>query len=407
MVTCENRSVNASAQYFEFNSSAELAMVPLFQNYSDVLLNVASACCVIFVIIGIPGNLVTIVALARCKKIRNATAIFIINLHISNLLFCSIILPMTAMTFAQKKWTHGWIMCRVYPYLKFSLNATSIFTILAITINRYVMVCHPVWYPRLYKRRNISIMILLMWASALAIFFPSNFGKWGRYELEPHTGFCTMLRDRNCHSPKTFFLIIAFVGPYFVIALCYARIWWLARKTGKKPGSHNPRSTETRIISRPTHLPLSHTASDTSMEGRTLISIDPSSPGSSSPDDVRTPSSGEDQRFNYFKAPFRLTRREVRRKAPTRRDRKLCALIAAIMISFCVSHLPLMIARLVYKDYKSEPITNVAAHLLGYSETCINPIIYVLMSNEYRKAYRSLFDAIKHVSISSKISSSQ
>ncbi|XP_021201536.3 G-protein coupled receptor moody [Helicoverpa armigera] len=388
---------------FEFNSSAELVMVPLFQNYSDTLLNVATACCAIFVVIGIPGNLITIVALARFKKIRNATAIFIINLHISDLLFCSIILPMTAMTFAQKKWTHGWIMCQLYPYLKFSLNATSIFTILAISINRYIMVCHPMWYPRFYKRRNISIMILLMWASALAIFLPSILGKWGRYELEPSEGFCTMLEDRKGNSPKTFFLCVSFVGPYLVIALCYARIWWLARKTGKKPGSHNPRLTETRI--RPTHLPLSHTTSDTSMEGRTLISFDPSSPGSSSPDDVPTPR--EEQRFNYFKAPFRLTRREVRPKAPTRKDKKLCAMIAAIMLSFCVSHLPLMIARLAYKEYKYEPVANVAAHLLGYFGTCSNPIIYVIMSSEYRQAYRSLFDAIKHVSVSSKMSSSQ
>ena len=42
----------------------------LFRGYSASLLHFASACCVIFILVGIPGNLITIVALFRCKKVR-------------------------------------------------------------------------------------------------------------------------------------------------------------------------------------------------------------------------------------------------------------------------------------------------------------------------------------------------
>jgi hypothetical protein len=42
----------------------------LFHGYSASLLHFASACCVIFMLVGIPGNLITIIALFRCKKVR-------------------------------------------------------------------------------------------------------------------------------------------------------------------------------------------------------------------------------------------------------------------------------------------------------------------------------------------------
>lgn len=40
-------------------------------------------------------------------KVRNATAVFIINLSMSDLLFCCFNLPLAASTFHNKEWVHG------------------------------------------------------------------------------------------------------------------------------------------------------------------------------------------------------------------------------------------------------------------------------------------------------------
>lgn len=53
-----------------YNTDEELAAVELFKDYPEGLLRFASVCCVLFMLVGIPGNLITIVALARCKKVR-------------------------------------------------------------------------------------------------------------------------------------------------------------------------------------------------------------------------------------------------------------------------------------------------------------------------------------------------
>ncbi|KAH9642535.1 hypothetical protein HF086_008945 [Spodoptera exigua] len=361
-MACDYNKTNVRMVY---TSSEELASVGLYKCYPETLLTITFACHVVFMLIGIPGNLTTIIALAFCRKVRNATAIFIINLHISDLIFGSMILPMTAVTFWKKQWTHGWIMCRVYAYCK------------------------------IYKRRNITIILILIWILSSTLFLPSFFGVWGRFDLEPNLGFCTTLDDENGKSPKKFFASIAFVAPTLIIAMCYARILWVVRKTKRILQGQGPKSMG------PTHLPLTRTQSDTSTDGGTLISIDPASlTNSRTSDDLTPPSSatatprGHKTFDNYFKATLRLTRKEKSPKSPTSRDKRLFAMIVAIIVSYTLTHLPLMVTRLLYKEYNSDPYANELAHLFGCLRTCMNPIIYVLISNEYRYAYRSLLENI-------------
>lgn len=53
----------------EYNSDEELASVPVFVDYPDALLNFSAACTIIVMIIGIPGNICTIVALSKYRKV--------------------------------------------------------------------------------------------------------------------------------------------------------------------------------------------------------------------------------------------------------------------------------------------------------------------------------------------------
>lgn len=57
--------VNASVRL----TDAQLASLDLFKGYPDGLLKFATASCIIFMLVGIPGNIITIVALARYEKV--------------------------------------------------------------------------------------------------------------------------------------------------------------------------------------------------------------------------------------------------------------------------------------------------------------------------------------------------
>lgn len=83
-----------------------------------------------------------------CQQVHNATAVFIINLTLSDLMFGVFNLPLAASLFVHRAWVHTGFLCLLFPFLRYGLVAVSVFTVLAITINRYVMIAHP----RLYHR---------------------------------------------------------------------------------------------------------------------------------------------------------------------------------------------------------------------------------------------------------------
>ncbi|XP_057329641.1 dopamine receptor 3 isoform X2 [Microplitis mediator] len=168
------------------------------------------------------------------EVMRNATAIFIMNLSISDLMFCCFNLPLATSTFWYGSWTHGPLLCRLFPLLRYGLVAVSLFTVLAITINRYVMIGHPRLYPKLYKPRYLILMVIATWISGFGALVATWFERWGRFGLDPRIGSCSILRDINGKSPKEFLFILAFLTPCIAIVVCYARIFYIVRKTAKK-----------------------------------------------------------------------------------------------------------------------------------------------------------------------------
>jgi len=61
----KNTSV-AAVNTHEWQNDLDMEM---FQGYSPALLTFASVCCVVYMMVGVPGNLITIIALFRCKKV--------------------------------------------------------------------------------------------------------------------------------------------------------------------------------------------------------------------------------------------------------------------------------------------------------------------------------------------------
>jgi 7 transmembrane receptor (rhodopsin family) len=73
---------------------------------------------------------------------------FIINLSVSDLMFCCFNLPLATSLFYKRAWLLGDTLCILFPFMRYGLLAVSIFTVLAITLNRYIMIGHPRLYPK-------------------------------------------------------------------------------------------------------------------------------------------------------------------------------------------------------------------------------------------------------------------
>lgn len=69
------------------------------------------------------------------------------------------------------------------------------------------------------------------------------------------------------------------------------------------------------------------------------------------------------------------------------KDRKLLQMILVIFSSFLVCYLPITVTKLLHDAIDWQGF-NIASYILIYVTTCINPVIYVVMSSEYRSAYK-------------------
>ncbi|XP_067130088.1 G-protein coupled receptor moody-like [Centruroides vittatus] len=323
-------------------SASNVTTVPLFETYPKELLYFAAISCIVFVFIGLPGNFVTIVALLKSPRLRNVTSAFIINLCVADGLFCIFSLPLAASMFIHKTWIYSDFLCMIFPMLRYSNAAVSLFTIIAITVNRYVIIVHRKSYTKIYTKVSISVIIALIWLVSFALLTPTAFGIWGKYAFNPEVGTCTVVKV-NGKSSKTFIHILAFVIPSFTFVFCYSRIFWIVRKSERKLKA-----------------------------GRGL----------------KKEEKGVDFRIKCFGKKAEKSESEGKQKQS--KDLKVLKVTLVIFLAFIFCYSPVTFVK-IFKKEKSMPFFNIIGYLGGYCTACINPIIYVIMSREYRRAYKELF----------------
>lgn len=205
-----------------------------------------------------------------------------------------------------------------------------------------------------------------------------------------------MHSDKNGVCPKAYFLVIAFVGPYAIFTICYSRIWCTVRKVAKNRLGHNSQ------VIQPTG---SNTASNPSAAEKGIVCNETATYESGTDEDLNnvnrpivvTPNIQENTIKQFDRNPFNVSEKKVQLQLPNRKDKKLATMIAALMVSFIFCHLPIMLVRVLYGEYKANPIPNVLVHLMEYSSVFVNPFIYVIMSTEYKQAYGKLFGDMKAV----------
>ncbi|XP_061402671.1 G-protein coupled receptor moody-like, partial [Musca vetustissima] len=78
--------------------------------------------------------------------------------------------------------------------------------------------------------------------------------------------------------------------------------------------------------------------------------------------------------------------REVRAK---RNEWRITKMVLAIFLSFVVCYLPITIAKVADQDVE-HPNLHILSYIMLYLSACINPIIYVIMNKQYRKAYKTV-----------------
>ncbi|KAH0954145.1 hypothetical protein HN011_012140 [Eciton burchellii] len=288
----------------------------------------AAVTAIIIMIVGLAGNLLTIVALCKYPKVRNVAAAFIISLCVADFVFCLLVLPFDSIRFINASWTDIRFLCVFVPFFRYGNVGVSLLSVAAITINRYIMIAHYTIYSKVYKKYWIAAMIVFCWLFSYGMQIPTLLGVWGKFDYDSNLETCSIVKDHHDHTSKTFLFIMGFLIPCMIIVGCYARIFWVVHKSESRMRKH---------------------------VGPTIKS--PHTPG-----------------------------RDIREIKQKRSEWRITKMVLVIFVSFLACYLPITIVKVADVDVKC-PECHILGYLLLYFASCVNPIIYVIMNKQYRQAY--------------------
>ena len=126
----------------------------------------------VVVVVGLVGNCLLVLVIARVRRLHNVTNFLIGNLALSDVLMCAACVPLTlAYAFEPRGWVFGGGLCHLVFFLQPVTVYVSVFTLTTIAVDRYVVLVHPL-------RRRISLRfsayaVLAIWALSAVLALPA------------------------------------------------------------------------------------------------------------------------------------------------------------------------------------------------------------------------------------------
>lgn len=210
--------------------------------------------CIFF--LGVVGNSLVIIVIGKIKARRNrsTTNIFILNLSIADILFLLFCVPFQATIYSLPEWIFGAFLCKCVHYLVMVCMLVSIFTLVAMSVDRYIAVVHSKKSPCIRNRRNALIGVCVIWALSFIFSIPvAQHQILTDHPEAPNSSFCweAWYASASKHTYKVTILVIGYLLPLGLIICCYAKVrqlFFCSRETVKRlPFTHRLRCTLVRL----------------------------------------------------------------------------------------------------------------------------------------------------------------
>ncbi|XP_055615097.1 neuromedin-U receptor 1-like [Toxorhynchites rutilus septentrionalis] len=293
---------------------------------------------VLIFLTGVVGNISTCIVIAKNKSMHTATNYYLFSLAISDFLLLVSGVPQEIyFIWSKYPYIFGELFCVVRGIAaETSANAT-VLTITAFTVERYVAICHPFLSHTMSKLSRAIRFIFAVWIVAIVSAVPQalQFGVTNQSGVDQ----CVVKRIIIQHSFELSTFLF-FFAPMTLITVLYALI-------GLKLRSSTMMQRDGTLQRRCNACP------------------------------------------------------NARQQGTSQGTRRVLKMLVAVVVAFFICWAPFHAQRLVYiygvdKDHQpSDPlilklfvITTYISGILYYLSTCINPLLYNIMSNKFRQAFK-------------------
>ncbi|XP_058985627.1 tachykinin-like peptides receptor 99D [Musca domestica] len=204
----------------------------------------------VMVIVATGGNLIVVWIVITTKRMRTVTNYFIVNLSIADAMVSSLNVTFSYIYMLDNNWAFGQLYCKISQFIATLSISASVFTLMAISIDRYVAIMKPL-KPRMSKRSNLGIAAVIWIASAIIscpmlLFYTTEdiSSKDGiRTVCFPEWPDGTMNHSNQEYIYNILFMILTYFLPVISMTATYSRVG-LELWGSKAIGEYTPRQVE-------------------------------------------------------------------------------------------------------------------------------------------------------------------
>ncbi|XP_053602937.1 neuropeptide FF receptor 1-like isoform X1 [Plodia interpunctella] len=332
---------NGSLPSVPWNETAVYSSVDFFHKPDVAII----ALYVVVLTASLSANTLLIFIVIKFQYMRSVTNIFLVNLSVADLLVTLFCMPVQIAKSVTLLWYFGEVTCKTVNFLQGVAVASSVFTITAMSVDRYLAITQSLRQPWMPSRRGACILLAFLWFLSLVIFVPLLFVAAVEREMVP-----VLARSKN------------------------GSVVWMQRSiefcTETWPDSIKKELFGAFSFVLVYAVPGCIVVISYSLMGRRLCSVLP-------PFDQTEGSANSQQRLRLV------------------RERKRVAWILLLLaVLFALCWLPYNILQLLVdvNAVKADSVFSVLPYtlLLGHANSAINPIVYCLMTRNFRRSLRKL-----------------
>ncbi|KAM7359415.1 uncharacterized protein ACRADG_011967 isoform 2-T5 [Cochliomyia hominivorax] len=203
-------------------TSIQQQPVPQSQRSPMPLLATLTVCYTLIFIAGVLGNLITCIVISRNKIMHTATNFYLFNLAVSDLILLLSGMPQDLYNlWYPDSYPFTDVLCVMEGVLSETAANATVLTITAFTVERYIAICHPFRQHTMSKLSRAVKFILAIWLTAFVLALPQAM----QFSVVPQHGgtACTINNDFFAHV----FAVSGFIffgGPMTAICVLYVLI---------------------------------------------------------------------------------------------------------------------------------------------------------------------------------------
>ncbi|XP_030284377.1 trace amine-associated receptor 13c-like [Sparus aurata] len=169
-------------------------------------------------------NLLVIISISHFKQLHTPTNLLILSLAFSD--FFAGLYMFLPILLIDGCWFLGDLMCTLYDYLGYVIASASVGSMVLISVDRYVAICHPLHYSSEITQKRVQVCVCLCWICSVifqSLILKDVLKQPGRYHS--CIGECVVFINYIAGLAD---LTISFIVPITVIVVLYMRIFVVA-----------------------------------------------------------------------------------------------------------------------------------------------------------------------------------